>query len=136
MSGAAAKASPNRANIVSGARPETERATHGQVEAGVRPRGGPNRPRLKTGRMTCGSEGKANQAQGYLVLSEIYLGRASSKLRCGRRALFSLGGLPAYRRKANSEDHYVYLGSQLLGDKIQRQKGNSPDRQLRSLSAS
>ena len=37
-------------------RPETERATHGQAEAGVRPRGGPNRPRLKTGRMTCGSE--------------------------------------------------------------------------------
>ncbi len=41
---------------VSGGRPETERATHGQVEAGVRPREGPNRPRLKTGRMTCGSE--------------------------------------------------------------------------------
>ena len=43
-------------DIVVGGRPETERATHGQVEAGVRPRGGPNRPRLKTGRMTCGSE--------------------------------------------------------------------------------
>ena len=42
--------------IVVGGRPETERATHGQAEAGVRPRGGPNRPRLKTGRMTCGSE--------------------------------------------------------------------------------
>ena len=37
-------------------RPETWRATHGQVEAEVRLRGGPNRPRLKTGRMTCGSE--------------------------------------------------------------------------------
>jgi hypothetical protein len=39
---------------VTGGRPETGRAIHGQVEAGVRPRGGPNRPRLKTGRMTCG----------------------------------------------------------------------------------
>jgi hypothetical protein len=50
--------------------------------------------------------------------------------------LFGLGGLPAYRNQANSEDHNVFLGSQLLGDKLQRQKGNSPDRQLRSLSAS
>ena len=41
---------------VAGGRPETERATHGQVEARVRPREGPNRPRLKTGRMTCGEE--------------------------------------------------------------------------------
>jgi hypothetical protein len=29
----------------------------------------------------------------------------------------------------------VFPGSQLLGDKLQRQKGNSPDRQLRSLSS-
>ena len=43
-------------DLVAGGRPEAERATHGQVEARVRPRGGPNRPRLKTGRMTCGSE--------------------------------------------------------------------------------
>src|SRR3954453_446797 len=136
MSGAAAKASPNRANIVSGARPETERATHGQVEAGVRPRGGPNRPRLKTGRMTCGSEGKANQAQRYLVLSEIYLGIASDQFRGGRRALFGLGALPGYRSQANSEDRHGYSGSQLRGDKLPRQKGNSPDRQLRSPSAS
>src|SRR3954466_7641943 len=131
MSGAEAKASPNRATIVVGGRPETERATHGQVEAGVRPRGGPNRPRLKTGRMTCGSEGKANQARRYLVLSEIYLGIASSKLRSGRRALLGRGGLPAYQLQANSEDHYVYLGSQSVGDKLHGQKGNSPDRQLR-----
>ena len=48
--------------------------------------------------------------------------------------LFGRGGLPAYRIQANSEDHYVYSGSQLLGDKLQRQKGNSPDRQLRALS--
>jgi hypothetical protein len=48
--------------------------------------------------------------------------------------LFGCGGLPAYQLQANSEDHFVLLGSQLLGDKLQRQKGNSPDRQLRSLS--
>src|SRR3954454_25097942 len=136
MSGAEAKASPNRATIVVGGRPETERATHGQVEAGVRPRGGPNRPRLKTGRRTCGSECKANQDRGYLVLSHIYLGIASDELRFGRRALLGLGALPGSRSQANSEDHHVYSGSQLLGDKLQRQKGNSPDRQLRSLNAS
>ena len=50
--------------------------------------------------------------------------------------LFGLGGLPAYRIQANSEDRDVLLGSQLLGDKLQRQKGNSPDRQLRSPSTS
>ena len=50
--------------------------------------------------------------------------------------LFGLGGLPAYRIQANSEDRDVLLGSQLLGDKLQRQKGNSPDRQLRSPSCS
>ena len=50
--------------------------------------------------------------------------------------LFGLGGLPAYRIQANSEDRDVLLGSQLLGDKLQRQKGNSPDRQLRSPSHS
>ena len=49
--------------------------------------------------------------------------------------LLGLGALPGYRLQANSEDHYVYLGSQLLGDKLQRQKGNSPDRQLRPLNA-
>jgi hypothetical protein len=50
--------------------------------------------------------------------------------------LFGLGALPGYRLQANSEDQHVYSGSQLLGDKLQRQKGNSPDRQLRSLSTS
>ena len=57
-------------------------------------------------------------------------------MRRGRRALFGLGGLPAYRIQANSEDHYVYSGSQLLGDKLQRREGNSPDRQLRAQSVS
>jgi hypothetical protein len=50
--------------------------------------------------------------------------------------LFGLGALPGYRLQANSEDQHVYPGSQLLGDKLQRQEGNSPDRQLRSLSTS
>ena len=50
--------------------------------------------------------------------------------------LFGLGALPGYRRQANSEDHYAYPGSQLLGDKLQRREGNSPDRQLRPQSTS
>ena len=33
----------------------------------------------------------------------------------GGRALFGLGALPGYRIQANSEDHHVYSGSQLLG---------------------
>ena len=57
-------------------------------------------------------------------------------MRYGRRALLGLGALPGYRLQANSEDHYVYPGSQSAGDKLRRQKGNSPDRQLRSLNAS
>ena len=50
--------------------------------------------------------------------------------------LFGRGGLPAYRSQANSEDRHGYSGSQLRGDKLPRRKGNSPDRQLRSLSTS
>jgi hypothetical protein len=50
--------------------------------------------------------------------------------------LLGLGALPGYRLQANSEDHYVYSGSQSAGDKLRRQKGNSPDRQLRSPSTS
>ena len=52
----------------------------------------------------------------------------------GRRALLGLGALPGYRLQANSEDQYVYPGSQSAGDKLRRQEGNNPDRQLRSLS--
>ena len=47
--------------------------------------------------------------------------------------LLGLGALPGYRLQANSEDHYVYPGSQSAGDKLRRQKGNSPDPQLRPL---
>ena len=57
-------------------------------------------------------------------------------MRTGRRALLGLGALPGYRLQANSEDQYVYPGSQSAGDKLRRRKGNIPDRQLRSQSAS
>ena len=42
------------------------------------------------------------------------------------------GGLPAYQSQSNSEYHKDYHGSQTTGDKLRGQKGNSPDRQLRS----
>ena len=57
-------------------------------------------------------------------------------MRVGRRALFGLGALPGYRLQANFEDRNAYPGSQSAGDKLRRQKGNSPDRQLRSPSSS
>ena len=50
---------------------------------------------------------------------------------CGRRALLGLGALPGYRLQANSEDQYVYPGSQSVGDKLHGREGNNPDRQLR-----
>ena len=40
--------------LVAGIRPETERSSHGQVEVGVKPNGGPNPPMLKNGGMNCG----------------------------------------------------------------------------------
>ena len=49
--------------------------------------------------------------------------------------LLGRGALPGYRLQANSEDRYVYLGSQCAGDKLRTQKGNNPDHQLRTLSA-
>src|SRR3954452_25532672 len=116
------------------ARPETWRAIPGQAEAEVRLRGGPNRPRLQTGRMTCGSERKGNHARRYLVLSEIYLGIAAGYMRFGRRALLGLGALAVYRLQANSHDRYVKPGSQCAGDKLRTREGNNPDHQLRTLS--
>jgi hypothetical protein len=53
-SGAVAKASLNRATIVSSSRRETVRSTHGQVEAVVTHSGGPNPLTLKSLGMTCG----------------------------------------------------------------------------------
>ena len=53
-SGAEAKASLNRATIVSSSRRETVRSTHGQVEALLTQSGGPNPLTLKSLGMTCG----------------------------------------------------------------------------------
>jgi hypothetical protein len=53
-------------------------------------------------------------------------------MRFGRRALLGLGALPGYRLQANSEDHYVYLGSQCAGDNLRTREGNTPDHQLRT----
>ena len=48
------KPSVNSANQVMWARPEAKRSNHGQVEADVTVRGGPNRYGLKTVLTTCG----------------------------------------------------------------------------------
>ena len=40
--------------------------------------------------------------------------------------------LPGYLPQPNSEYQYDYLGSQSVGDKLHGQKGNNPDRRLRS----
>jgi len=51
----------------------------------------------------------------------------------GGRALDGLGVSPDYRTQLNSEYRVWYRGSKNAGDKLRIQKGNSPDRQLRSL---
>ena len=53
-------------------------------------------------------------------------------LNLGGRALTGLGALPGYRTPSNSEYQDVLRGSQTVGDKLHRQKGNSPEQQLRS----
>ena len=50
--GAEAKASLNRATLVACCRPETQRSILEQVEAGVKPCGGPNSRLLKYAGMT------------------------------------------------------------------------------------
>ena len=50
----------------------------------------------------------------------------------GGRALNGLGGFTAYRILSNCECHKMINRSQTVGDKLHGQKGNSPDRQLRS----
>ena len=49
----------------------------------------------------------------------------------GGRALKGLGGLTAYQTLSNSEYRQVTFGRQAAGDKFRRQKGKSPDFQLR-----
>jgi hypothetical protein len=41
-------------------------------------------------------------------------------------------GLPDYLLQSNSEYHRAYPGRQSVGDNVHGQKGNNPDRQLRS----
>ena len=53
----------------------------------------------------------------------------------GVELLNGIGGLPAYPPQLNSEYHRDYPGSQTMGDNLRGQKGNSPDRQLRSLNS-
>ena len=53
--------------------------------------------------------------------------------RSGGRALDGRGALPGYRSQPNSECRDVKCGSETVGDKLHRQKGNSPDPLLRSL---
>ena len=45
-------------------------------------------------------------------------------------------GPPDYRLQSNSEYHYDYPGRKTVGDNVHGQKGNNPDRQLRSQIAS
>ena len=59
--------------------------------------------------------------------------RASLKEKIrGGRALNVLGAFTGYRKLSNSECRAIILGSQTTRDKFRGQKGNSPDRQLRS----
>ena len=50
----------------------------------------------------------------------------------GVELLNGIGGLPAYPPQSNSEYHDDYHGSQTTGENLRGQKGNSPDRRLRS----
>jgi hypothetical protein len=52
----------------------------------------------------------------------------------GGRALNGLGREDPCRTQSNSECRLVVVGSETAGDKLRRQKGNNPDRQLRSRS--
>ena len=67
--------------------------------------------------------------------SEIALGLASS-MSSGGRALNGLGGIALTEPYQTPNATYFELGSQTTNDKIRGQKGNSPDRQLRSQSVS
>ena len=51
----------------------------------------------------------------------------------GGRALTVRGSLPGYQQLSNSEYRMCQQGSETVGAKLHSRKGNSPDRQLRSL---
>ena len=54
----------------------------------------------------------------------------------GGRALNGLGGIALTEPYQTPNATYIKSGSQTTNDKIRGQKGNSPDRQLRSQSVS
>ena len=60
------------------------------------------------------------------------LGAASSHYSVGVELLKGVAGLPAYALLPNSEYHRDYLGSESARDNLRGQKGNNPDRLLRS----
>jgi hypothetical protein len=61
------------------------------------------------------------------------LGAASSHYSTGVELLKEDVGLPAYTPLPNSEYCRAYLGSESARDNLRGQKGNNPDRLLRSL---
>ncbi len=61
------------------------------------------------------------------------LGAASSNYSVGVELLKGDVGLPAYTPLPNSEYSCDYLGSESARDNLRGQKGNNPDRLLRSL---
>ena len=68
-----------------------------------------------------------------MVLLEIALGLASRNYVVGVELLNETRALPGYLPQSNSEYRNDYPGSQTVGDKLHGQKGNNPDRRLRSL---
>ena len=63
------------------------------------------------------------------------LGAASSQYLTGVELLKGDVGLPAYAPLPNSEYRQAYLGSESARDNLRGQKGNNPDRLLRSRNA-
>ena len=63
------------------------------------------------------------------------LGAASSNYIEGVELLKGDVGLPAYTLLPNSEYFNDYLGSESARDNLRGQKGNNPDRLLRSLNS-
>ena len=68
------------------------------------------------------------------MLSVIALGLASECSVLEVEHCFGAGPISGYQIKINSECQLRMSGSQTVSDKIHCRKGNSPDRQLRSLS--
>ena len=60
------------------------------------------------------------------------LGAASGHSAAGVELLNATRALPGYRPQSNSEYREDYPGSESAGANVRGQKGNNPDRQLRS----